>query len=402
MGRFLRMPAWFDALLDFGTYPGETDTDRGRRRLFVGVLWVSLPLLSFWTVVKLAAGQPLSALTVGVQVILHIGALFAVRARPDLLRVIVVVVFSYEIVSEVATTYLFGGLLSSGVTIIWLMLTVTVTLIILGSRAGAIWFGIFAVATLAAALMQDNVAGRYASEDPAFDAFVNLVFAMAIITSVMGYFVRQRDRFQQESDDLLHSILPIAVATRLKRGEDLIADDVGEVSVLFADIVGFTPMTGEMTAPELISMLNEVFSAFDALVAEARLEKIKTVGDEYMVAAGVPEPRPDHATVIADLALRMRDAVAARTFGGRSIEIRIGIDSGPVVAGVIGTSKFSYDLWGATVNTASRMQSSGVPGRIQISSATCELVRHRFRCEPRGRIEVKGLASMETWFLERG
>jgi adenylate cyclase len=396
----MRIRQWIDGMLDFAAIPGEPDTMRGRRRLFVGVMWVSIPLLSFWTVIKLASGQPLSAATVGFQALLHLGALVVLRSQPHLLRPIVVVVFSYEIFSEVATTYLFGGLFSSGVTIIWLMLTVVVTLIVLGSRAGVIWFTVFVAALAASAWMEMNVEPRYVSTTPEWDAVLNMALSMLIVAGIMGYFVRQRDRFQHESDTLLHSILPSSVADRLKRGEKVIADDVPEVSVLFADIVGFTPMSIEMGATALIGLLNEVFTTFDDLVARAGLEKIKTVGDEYMVAAGVPDHRDDHAVVLCGLALDMRDAVRGRMFGGRSIEVRIGISSGPVVAGVIGTSKFSYDLWGPTVNMASRMESTGVPGRIQVSAATCHRIGDRFRCEPRGTIAVKGLDELETWFLE--
>jgi guanylate cyclase len=263
-----------------------------------------------------------------------------------------------------------------------------------------IWFSGFVVAVSATVWMEWNVDPTYELASPAFGAGLNITVAMTVIIALLVYFRRQRDRFQQESSDLLHNILPASIAARLKSGDELIADDMADVSVLFADIVGFTPIAAEITAAELIGLLNELFTMFDNLVSDAGLEKIKTVGDAYMVAAGVPEQRDDHAAVLASLALRMRDSVKTRSFGGRSIEIRIGLSSGPVVAGVIGTSKFSYDLWGDTVNTASRMESTGQPGRIQISGATRDLLGDRFVCEPRGSIEVKGLTDMETWFLE--
>jgi len=169
--------------------------------------------------------------------------------------------------------------------------------------------------------------------------------------------------------------------------------------VLFADIAGFTPMSAGMTPAELVGLLNTIFTDFDTFVRELGLEKIKTVGDAYMVAAGVPAARPDHAHAIADLALRFRDHVAANRFDGQEIDLRIGINSGPIVAGVVGTYKFAYDLWGDVVNTASRMESGGVPGAIQITDATFELISDAFVCEPRGVISVKGKGEMNTYFL---
>ena len=216
---------------------------------------------------------------------------------------------------------------------------------------------------------------------------------------MLGCFLRQRDRYQARSDELPHNILPDEIVARLKTSSATIADDVDAASVLFADVVDFTPMSAAMSPAELVGLLDEVFSCFDGFVADLRLEKIKTVGDAYMVAAGVPRPRPDHAHAIADLALRMRDHTATNPVDGRRLAFRTGINSGPVTAGIIGTHKFAYDLWGDTVNTASRMESSGVPGAIQVSPSTYELLKDRYVCEPRGPIEVKGKSEMATWLL---
>jgi class 3 adenylate cyclase len=168
---------------------------------------------------------------------------------------------------------------------------------------------------------------------------------------------------------------------------------------LFADVVDFTPMSAAMSPPELVSLLNTVFTTFDGFVEELGLEKIKTVGDAYMVASGVPHARPDHAHAIGELALRMRDHTEHHLYDGHRIRLRIGINSGPVVAGVVGTHKFAYDLWGDVVNTASRMESEGVPGSIQVTPATYELIRDRFVCEPRGVVPVKGKGDMHTYLL---
>ena len=239
----------------------------------------------------------------------------------------------------------------------------------------------------------------YTLDDPAGNAAFNLIGTGIVTVAVMIYFVRQRDRFQQRSDDLLHAILPDPIVAQLKDSPGTIADDVPSASVLFADVVDFTPMSADMTPAALVEMLDELFTVFDGFVTELGLEKIKTVGDAYMVAAGVPVPRDDHADAIAGLALQIRDHVSTATFGGRRLQMRIGIASGPVTAGIIGTQKFAYDLWGDTVNTASRMESSGLAGEIQLAPSTYELLGDRFRCRPRGPVQVKGKAEMMTFLL---
>jgi len=239
----------------------------------------------------------------------------------------------------------------------------------------------------------------YTLHDPTGDTAFSLIATGIVTAAVIVYFVRQRDFYQQRSDALLHAILPREIAAKLKDAPGTIADDVASASVLFADVVDFTPMSASMSPPDLVQLLDELFTAFDGLVADLGLEKVKTIGDAYMVAAGVPHERPDHAHAIADLALRMRDHTAEHPIAGRRLLLRIGIDSGPLVAGVIGTDKFAYDLWGDTVNTASRMESHGVPGAIQISRRTYELLGDDFTCEPRGLIDVKGKQPMETFLL---
>lgn len=207
------------------------------------------------------------------------------------------------------------------------------------------------------------------------------------------------------SERLLLNILPAAISARLKDQGESIADGFADVTVVFADIVGFTELSQRLSPAELVSMLNRIFSAFDELAAELGVEKIKTIGDCYMAAAGLPDRRPDHAEIMARMALRMRESLAAvNQEAGYSLRIRMGLHSGAVVAGVIGKRKFIYDLWGDTVNTASRMESSGIPGEIQISRDLYERLGERFEMEPRGVIQVKGKGEMETFLLkgERG
>ncbi len=202
------------------------------------------------------------------------------------------------------------------------------------------------------------------------------------------------------SERLLLNVLPGAIADRLKAGERVIVDRFDSVSVLFADIVGFTRFASTTSPELLVTMLNELFSMFDKLAEQHGIEKIKTIGDAYMVVAGIPHPVADHAIAIAHMALDMIAGIEEySTRTKTNLTIRIGIHTGSVVAGVIGTKKFIYDLWGDTVNTASRMESSGLPGRIQVTETTYKLLRDQFELEERGAVEVKGKGLMTTYLL---
>jgi class 3 adenylate cyclase len=205
---------------------------------------------------------------------------------------------------------------------------------------------------------------------------------------------------QAKSEALLHEMLPAGIVRRLKSGESLIAERYESVTVLFADLVGFTPLTAELKPAEIVELLMETFSHFDSLIGKYGVEKIRTIGDNYMVASGLPTPRPDHAQALAGMALDMRDYIQSRPpYRNHRVDFRIGLNSGPVIAGVIGHRKYQYDLWGDTVNTASRMESGGTPGKIQITGTTHSLIRDEFTCEPRGKIPVKGMGELETWYL---
>jgi adenylate cyclase len=205
---------------------------------------------------------------------------------------------------------------------------------------------------------------------------------------------------QMKSEKLMLNILPKPIADRLKRGEKNIAGSYPEVTVLFSDLVGFTKMSAKKTAPELVKLLNDIFSRFDKRAELLGLEKIKTIGDAYMAVGGLPIPRSDHAEIVADMALGMyQDLADFNQANQQEIQMRIGIHSGPVVAGVIGFTKFSYDLWGNTVNTASRMESTSGNGRIQVSAITHELLKEHFVLEERELIECKGLGPMLTSYV---
>jgi class 3 adenylate cyclase len=236
--------------------------------------------------------------------------------------------------------------------------------------------------------------------------YLDILYSFGVITvfflgyiTISLYNLNQR---RKQADDLLLNILPEPIAEQLKYNpSQTIAQDFSNVSVLFADVVNFTQMSSKMSPTELVSLLDEVFSYFDTLVEKYGLEKIKTIGDCYMVAAGVPQPSSDNAQVITRLALEMRDHVALHDFQGQRLSFRFGINTGSVVAGVIGRHKFSYDLWGDAVNTASRMESHGKANIIQITRSTYELIAGEFQCDAQGSIYVKGKGDMEVWHVIR-
>jgi class 3 adenylate cyclase/CheY-like chemotaxis protein len=218
-------------------------------------------------------------------------------------------------------------------------------------------------------------------------------------------FLKQLQAEQEKSERLLLNILPKPIADRLKQGQHTIADNFPEVTVLFADIVNFTRLSSTLSPTDLVQLLNQIFSKFDGLVEHYSLEKIKTIGDAYMAVGGLPTPRPDHAEAIAEMALDMQQMITDVTIPHpalehQPLEIRIGINTGPVGAGVVGVTKFAYDLWGDTVNLASRMEFHGLPRHIQVTSTTYELLKHKYVFQPRGAIEVKGKGEMVTYFLK--
>jgi class 3 adenylate cyclase len=210
--------------------------------------------------------------------------------------------------------------------------------------------------------------------------------------------IEQKNR---ENERLLLNILPPEIATRLKNGEHEIADSFTDITVLFGDIVGFTALSSHTPPKEIVDLLNGLFSLYDEAAQELGIEKIKTIGDCYMAVCGLPRPCAEHADRMARMALRMVEAT--RQYGEQvhvPLALRIGINSGPVVAGVIGTSKFIYDLWGDTVNLASRMESTGVPGQIQVTRAVYERLKDKYEFESRGMVQVKGKGEIETWLLQ--
>ena len=306
-------------------------------------------------------------------------------------------------------TVTLGGIFQSGLFLIWCIMMPLAALTggpRKDARRWAIFSGIVIIITVFAVQFT-----------PAFDeppvllsnalGAMNILSIGAFVFVMFNSFVFQRDTLREKlniekarSDELLLNVLPESIAERLHQGESAIADRFDEVSILFADMVGFTALSERMDAAEVVSLLNDLFTRFDKLTEAVRLEKIRTIGDAYMVVAGAPTPRSDHATLIVKLALVFADElVAFRKEKNLDINFRIGINSGSVIGAIIGKSKFHYDVWGDAVNLAARMESHGVPGRIQITTHTKNLLGGKFNCEARGKIEVKGKGLVETWLI---
>ncbi|HLF61011.1 MAG TPA: adenylate/guanylate cyclase domain-containing protein [Acidimicrobiia bacterium] len=394
-----RLPAWLDRALSTAVVPGDSQDTVRTKRLLTGSLWVSVPAIAISVIQLLVFEAPVAAGLIAVALIVSLGSLLALWVWPGSYPGVMHVVAGGNIMLSASLVVVFGGLLESGVNSVWGLVVLVGAVVVFGDWRANFWLGFYVVVTVLAAVWANQIEALYTLPRAEYVAMFNLMAVVFFVYGVFFYYVRQRTILLDQSDALLRNVLPNEVADRLKTSQETIAESFEAASILFADVAGFTPMSAGMTPRELVSLLDEVFSAFDTMVEDRELEKIKTIGDAYMVASGVPHLRPDHAQALCHLALDMRDHVASHSFQGRQLEFRIGINSGPVVAGIIGRHKFSYDLWGDSVNTASRMESSGSPGKIQITEATLRLVEDEFVCEPRGVVEVKGKGPMPVWHL---
>ncbi len=296
-----------------------------------------------------------------------------------------------------------GGLFDSGFVLAWAFVGPIVALIVFPIRQSLIWFALYLLNVVITVAFDDAFASRgyeVAETIRTVFFFMNVSFSSLVVFLFAGYFVVSAAAERKRANALLLNILPKEIAPRLKAGHQTIADHYDSASVMFADMVGSTPLFADMKPAEAVDWLNEVFSMFDRLVEQHGLEKIRTIGDNYMVAAGVPTTRPDHASAIVALALDMIEGLGRLApRNGKRLAFRFGINSGPLVAGVIGERKFQYDLWGDTVNIASRMESEGEVGKVHISASTHALIRDAFECVCRGMRPIKGKGEMETWFV---
>lgn len=295
-----------------------------------------------------------------------------------------------------------GGFINGSAVILWALICPLGALLFDNPRHALRWFLAFVGLVILSGFLQPYVrlTNHLSLTVQIFFFVINLLGVSSLVFMMVSYFVQQKNMFQEKSETLLLNVLPKEIAAILKNESRTIADHYEEASVLFADMVGFTPLSAQLPPVEMVELLNEVFSFFDSLLDKYGVEKIRTIGDSYMVASGVPRGRPDHAQALVCMALEMRDYIATHTFqNGQRVNFRIGVNSGSMIAGVIGRRKFVYDVWGDAVNIASRMESHGLGGAVQITQATYELIKDEFVCEPRGTVNVKGKGEMDVWLV---
>ncbi len=395
-------------LARIGADPLDDEETRAEKALLVLISVLILPVALLWAAFYLAFGSPVGWVPLGYFTVLlaSIAAFSRTRNFRTFLRVGQLAILFAPTLSMIPL----GGFLDSGGVGLWGILAPLAALVFSEVRSAARWY----VAYLAV-FLGSGVAGElWGGVSPAVPRWftttmlgLNVMVCGTIVFTLLAVFARQRrDALtalraeQAKAESLLLNILPRPIADRLKVEARTIADHVSSVSILFADVVDFTPLADRLPPADVVGVLDQLFSHFDGLAERYAVEKIKTIGDCYMVAAGVPAPRTDHAHALALMALDMQAAMrSVDAVANLGLELRIGINSGPVVAGVIGRKRFLYDLWGDAVNTASRMESHGTLGRIQITRATKELLEDEFLCEPRGTILLKGKGEMETWYL---
>jgi guanylate cyclase len=388
-------------LLSVGAVATDDRETARIKRLVAGVLWASLVTSVIGIVQFFAYDLPWAAATLAIVLVASIVTLLVLSRRPSTFPGVTHGIIGVTVLVAGVYTILFGGFLESGANGVWGALSVFGAMALFADRRATFWLVAYVMVLVGSAVLAGRIEPIYVLPNAEYFAMFNLIGTLVFTYYLLLYYVRQRKQLLDQSDALLRNILPDEIAERLKTSDGRIADEFDSVSILFADAADFTPMSARMTPSELVGVLDEVFTVFDDLVEERDLEKIKTIGDAYMVAAGIPVPRDDHATVICDLALAMQDAVAAREFHGHRLQFKIGISSGPVVAGIIGRKKFNYDLWGDAVNVASRMESSGEAGTIRITSSTCDLVADQFECVPIGDVDIKGKGSMQAFYVIR-
>ena len=391
-----------------GADPLDDEDTRSSKALLVLISVLILPIALLWGVLYLAFGSPVGFVPLVYFVVL-LGALGVFSRTRDfalLLRVNLLDILFAPTLSMIPL----GGFLDSGGVGLWGILAPLGALVFSDVRAAARWYAAYVVIFLGSGIAGEVLGGITPAPPVWFTSTMlalNVVVGGTIVFTLLALFAQQRRDAvkalrseQAKSENLLLNILPRSIAEQLKAQTQPIADQFSSASILFADVVDFTPWSERRAPAEVVGILDRLFSHFDTLAERYGLEKIKTIGDCYMAAAGVPTPRPDHARALALMALDMLDAMRASDDVGQfGLELRVGINSGPVVAGVIGRKRFLYDLWGDAVNTASRMESHGTSGRIQITRATYELLADEFQCEPRGTIAVKGKGEMEAWYL---
>ena len=401
-GRF-QVPAALSGVLRLGADEADRHDLAVRKALLVGVSLMVLPAGVAWGAVYWLLDERLAAMVPWTYAVLDVVAL-GVFARTRSFRFLRNVQLTLILVLPALLVVVLGGLSAASGAVLWSLLAPLGAVVFDRPARAWLWFAAFLgvmVASIVVAPLARPEAAVIPVDARSALAALNIAGVSLVAFTLLAAFARQRAAAQARVERLLLNILPDEIAERLQDEPGTLADHFEDVSVLFADVVDFTPLSSRLHPTELVEVLDALFTEFDRLADEHGVEKIKTIGDCYMVAAGVPSPRADHAHALAEMALEMHEC-AARCLADHEagdLALRIGISSGPVVAGVIGRRRFLYDLWGDTVNMASRMESHGVPGRVHITRATWERIGEDFRCERRGEVDVKGKGLVETWHL---
>jgi guanylate cyclase len=398
----------FAYLARIGADPRDDEDTRADKALLVLISVLILPVALLWAILYLAFGSPVGWVPLAYFAVLLTAIIVFSRTR-NFGQLLLVGQLAILFAPTLSMAPL-GGFLASGGVGLWGILAPLGALVFSEVRSAVRWYVAYVAVFLGAGIVGELWGGVSPAVPEWFTSTMlaaNVIVGGTIVFTLLAVFARQRRdavaalRVEQaKAESLLLNILPRSIADRLKAEVRTIADQFSSASILFADVVDFTPLSERLAPDEVVSLLDHLFSHFDVLAERYGVEKIKTIGDCYMVAAGVPSPRSDHARALALMALDMQSAMrSVDEIDHHGLELRVGINSGPVVAGVIGRKRFLYDLWGDAVNTASRMESHGTAGRIQITQATKELLDGDFVCEPRGTISVKGKGEVDVWYL---
>ena len=398
----------FSKILRLGVSLDDTQDIRLQKSILVGGSFMFIAAGALWGAAYLLLNQPVAGtipLSYAIVSLLSV-FYFSLTRRYGFFRLSQLVLI---LVLPFLLMVALGGFINSSAVILWSFICPLGALLFAEQKQAPRWLLAYLVLLALSGFLQPYVrVSSYLPQGLVIGFFVlNIGVVSTIAFVLLHYFVGQKElayrllRAEQDrSESLLLNVLPREIADRLKSGEQTIADQHPTVSILFADLVGSTPLTNLLSPNEMVELLNEIYSHFDSLVEKYGVEKIRTIGDNYMIASGLPRPRADHAQALAHLAWEMNAYVAGLApVGERRLAFRFGINSGPVIAGVIGHKKFAYDVWGDTVNIASRMESQGVPGKIQVTQATYELLKNYFVFEAHGSVIIKGKGQMETWFL---
>jgi len=395
-------------LAQIGADPADDEDTRAGKALLVLISVLILPISLLWAGLYLAFGSPVGWVPLVYFAVL-LASIVVFSRTHDFARLLLVGQIAILLAPTLSMAPL-GGFLASGGVGLWGILAPLGALVFSDVRSATRWYVAYVVVFLGSGIAGELLGGVSPVVPEWFTSTMlalNITVGGTIVFTLLAVFASQRRSAlaalrveQAKAEGLLLNVLPRSIADKLKAETQTIADQFSAASILFADVVDFTPLAEGLPPTEVVGVLDRLFSHFDVLAERYDVEKIKTIGDCYMVAAGVPSPRPDHARALALLALDMQAAMrSVDEVGHLGLTLRVGINSGPVVAGVIGRKRFLYDLWGDAVNTASRMESHGTSGRIQITRATKELLEDEFVCEPRGTIAVKGKGELEAWYL---